>query len=45
MYSGYGLTFDSEGLWSFENDLATVAVIFAVDNSSSSHSGNDKNNF
>ena len=45
MYSGYGITFDREGLWSFENDLATVTVIFAVDNSSSSHSDNDKNNF
>ena len=32
-----GIAFDGEGLWSFGNDFAKIAVIFAVDNSSSSN--------
>ena len=43
-YSGYGTTFDSAGLCSFYNDFARNVTIFEVDNSSSSHSDNRKNN-
>ena len=45
VYSGYGITFDNAGLWSFENDFARNVIIFDVNNSSSSHSDNRKNNF
>ena len=45
VYSGYGITFDSRGSWSFDNDFARNAVIFGVDNCSSSHSDNRQNNF
>ena len=45
MYSGYGITFDSAGFWSFDNGTAGNVVIIVVDNSSSSHTGNRKNNF
>ena len=44
VYSGYGITFDSEVSCSFDNDFARNAIIFGVDNSSSSHSDNRKNN-
>ena len=44
MNSGYGKTFDSAGLWSFDNDFAENIMIFGVDNSSSSHYGKRKNN-
>ena len=44
MYSGYVITFHNTGFWSFDNDTATKATIFGVDNSSSSHSDNLKNN-
>ena len=42
---GYEITFDSTGSWSFNNDTARNVIIFGVDNSSSSHSDNHKNNF
>ena len=42
MYSGYRITFDSSDWWSFDNG---TVIIFGVDISSSSHSGNPKNNF
>ena len=45
MCSGYGITFDSAGSWSFDNDFARNDAIFGVDNSLSSHSDNRKNNF
>ena len=45
VYSGYGITFDSVGSWRFDNDFARNVMIFGVDNSSSSHSDNRKNNF
>ena len=45
MYSGYRITFDSAGSWSFDNDFARYFIIFGVDNSWSSHSDNCKNNF
>ena len=44
-YRGYGITFGSAGSWSFDNDAARNVIIFGVDNSSSSHAGNRKNNF
>ena len=37
-YCGYGITFDSAGTWSFDNDIARNVMIFVVDNSTSSHS-------
>ena len=45
VYSGYRLTFDSAGSWSFDNDFAINIRSFGVDNSSSSHSDNRQNNF
>ena len=44
IYSRYGITFDSAGWWCFDNDFARNLIIFGVDNSSSSHSDNHKNN-
>ena len=44
-YSGYGVTFDSAGYWSFDNDTARNVIIFGVDNNSSSHADNGKSNF
>ena len=43
VYKGYRITFDRAGSWSFDNDFAKNAIIFGVDNSSSSHS--DKRNY
>ena len=45
MYSDYRITFNSTDLWSFDNDTARNVIIFGVDNSSSSHADNRKNNF
>ena len=45
LYSGYQLAFDSKGEWRFGNDYARNFIILGVDNSSSSHSENHKNNF
>ena len=41
------MTFDGEGFWSFANDSDSARnfVIFGVDNISSSHTDNRKNNF
>ena len=44
VFSGYGIRFDSGGSWSFDNDFARNIIILVVDNSSSSHSENRKNN-
>ena len=33
VYSCFGITFDSAGLWSFDNDSARNAIIFGYDNS------------
>ena len=44
VYTGYGIAFDVGGSWSFDNDFARNVVIFGVDNRSSSHAGNGKNN-
>ena len=43
VYSGYGITFDSAGSWSFDNHTARNVIIFGVDNSLLSHSDNHKN--
>ena len=43
--SGYGITFDSAGFWRSKNDTVRNVIIFGVDNSSSSHVDNRKNNF
>ena len=43
--SGYRITFDSAGSWSFDNDTARNVIIFSVDNNSSFHSDNYKNKF
>ena len=43
--SRYGITFDTAGSWSFDNEFARNVIIFGADNSSSSHSDNRKNNF
>ena len=45
VYSGYRITFDSAGSWSFDNDTARNIIIFGVNNNSSSHADNCKNNF
>ena len=45
VYSGYGMTLDRAGSWSFDDDFARNIIIFGVDNNSSSHSDNRKNNF
>ena len=37
VYSGYEITFDSAGPWSFGNGTAINVIIFGVDNSSSLH--------
>ena len=44
-YSGGGIAFNEERSLSFGNDFARNVVIFSVDNISSSHTGNQKNNF
>ena len=43
--SCYGITFDGTVTWNFGNDYANDDVIFAVDNSSSSHTDNLNDNF
>ena len=45
MYSGYAIIFDGKGERSFDNGTARNVAIFGVDNSSSYHSDNLKNNF
>ena len=45
VYGGYGISFDGKGLWSFGNDFVVNLLIFRVDNSSSFHSYNQKNDF
>ena len=44
-YNGRGIEFDGRGYWGSDNDTARNVVIFGVDNSSSSHIDNPKNNF
>ena len=45
MYSGCGITFNSAGSWSFNDDIARIVLIFGVDNSPSFHAVNCKSNF
>ena len=45
VYSGYGIAFDGKDSWSFGNDLTRNVATFGVDNSSSHHTDNRKNNF
>ena len=45
MYSGFGIAFDNAGSWIFDNESAGNVIVFRVDNSSSSHSDNRRNNF
>ena len=44
MYSGYGIVFDSSDSWSFNNDTPRNVIIFYVNDNSSSHADNCKNN-
>ena len=44
-YNGRGIAFDEEGSRSFGNDFTRNIVMFGVDNISSSHTDNRKNNF
>ena len=37
VYRGYGITFDSVGSRSFDNDTAINILVFGVHNSSKSH--------
>ena len=43
-YNGRGIAFDGEDSWSFGNDFARDVLIFGIDNNSSSHTDNQKNN-
>ena len=43
MHSGFGIAFDGKIMWSFGSDYERNAIIFGVDNSSSSHADNHKN--
>ena len=45
VYTGYGISFDGGGLWNFGNHFAKNTVTSGVDNTSSSHADNHKNNF
>ena len=42
--SSYGITFNNAGSWNYGNDFARNVVIFGVDDNSSSHANNCKNN-
>ena len=44
-YNGQGIAFDGTFFCSFYIDFARSVVIFGVDDSSSSHTDNRKNNF
>ena len=44
-YDGWGIVFDGESSWSFGKEFCRNFVIFGVDNTSSSHTGNGKYNF
>ena len=45
VYSGYRIAFDGKGSWCFNDDTGRNVIIFGVDNSSSSHTDNLKNDF
>ena len=39
------MLYDSAGSWSFDNDISRNVIIFGINNNSSSHDDNRKNNF
>ena len=41
----YGIELHVKGMWSFGNNHARNVIMFGVDNNSSSHADNYKNNF
>ena len=43
IYSGKKIVFVGESLWSLDNDFFRIVVIFGADNTSSSHTENQKN--
>ena len=43
--NGQEIEFDRKDIWNYENDFARNVLIFGVDNTSSSHTDNQKNNF
>ena len=45
VYGGYGIAFEVKCKRNFSNDYDKNVIIFAVDNRSSSHFDNHKNNF
>ena len=45
VFSCYRIALDGTGEWNFGNEFARNVVIFCVDNSSSSHTDNCKNDF
>ena len=45
VYIGYGIPFDGKSSWCFNNDLDRNVIIVWVDNGSSLHTDNLKNNF
>ena len=44
-YNGWGIVYNGEASWSFGNGFARHVLIFGVDDSSSYHTDNGKNNF
>ena len=44
-FNGRGIAFDGNGMWSFANYFVRNVVIFGVDNTSSSHTDNQKTTF
>ena len=44
-YNGWGIVFDGEDSWSFGNEFARNVETFGADNSSSSLTGNQTDNF
>ena len=44
-YNGWGIAFDGKGTWSFSSAFARNVVLLGVDNTSSSHTDNQKYNF
>ena len=45
VYIGYWIAFDEAASWNFGNDFTRNVVIFGVNDASSSHTNNSKNNF
>ena len=43
--NSWEIAFDGESSWSFGYEFAKNVVIFSIDNSSSSHTNNQKSNF